>query len=184
MRTKITAGLLLATLALAALAPTAAAAAPTKDIVEKAIEVNDATRKFDTLLTAATCSYLGTTVTDILASPNKTLFAPTDRAFKRLGEALGLAGGLRPANVCDVDSLLGAGTLLTILGYHVIDDSVSYREAKALRGSKVEMLLGGKAKIRGAGPVVTIDGALVIVRNVRATNGYIHVVNRVLTPPA
>ena len=29
--------------------------------------------------------------------------------------------GLNPHNVCEVDKLLGEGTLLTVLGYHVID---------------------------------------------------------------
>ena len=184
MRHKIVAGLLLGSLAIAAFAPAGAAAAPTQNIVQTAIAVNDDTGKFDTLLAAATCGYLGSTVTDILASPDKTLFAPTDRAFRRLGEALGVPGGLRPSNVCDVDSLLGAGTLLTILGYHVIDDRVTYREAKSLIGTKVDMLLGGKARIGGRPQAVKIDGALIIVKNVRASNGLIHVVKQVLTPPA
>jgi uncharacterized surface protein with fasciclin (FAS1) repeats len=181
---KMTAGLLLATLAIAALAPVSASAAPTKDIVQKAIAVNGATGDFDTVLTAATCDYLGSTVTDILSSPDKTLFAPTDKAFRQLGLALGLPKGLNPGNVCKVDSLLGDGTLLTILGYHVIDAKVAYRDAVKASGAKVQMLLGGKARISGNAQHLRIDGADIIAKNVRATNGFIHVVNKVLTPPA
>ena len=183
MKRSILAAMLLSSLALASFGP-AVSAAPSKNIVETAIAVNEETGKFDTLLAAAQCGYLGTTVTDILASPDKTLFAPTDRAFRKLGEALGVDGGLRPKNVCSVDTLLGDGTLLTVLGYHVIDDRVTYREAKQLRGSKVEMLLGGKARIGGRPDALKIDGSLIIIRNVRASNGIIHAVKDVLTPPA
>lgn len=153
------------------------------DIVGSAVAINDATGWFDTLITAATCPYLGTTVTDILSSPDKTLFAPTDGAFQRLGQQLGLGKkGLNPHNVCDVDTLLGDGTLLTILGYHVIDGRVSYKDAVKARGSKVTMLLGGKARITGTWWNLKIDGARIILPNLRASNGYIHVVNRVLNP--
>jgi uncharacterized surface protein with fasciclin (FAS1) repeats len=153
------------------------------NIVGTAIAINDATGWFDTLITAATCPYLGTTVTDILSSPDKTLFAPTDGSFRRLGQALGLGPkGLNPHNVCDVDSLLGDGTLLTILGYHVIDGRVSYADAVKASGSKVQMLLGGKARITGTWWNLRIDGARIILPNLRASNGYIHVVTSVLNP--
>jgi uncharacterized surface protein with fasciclin (FAS1) repeats len=153
------------------------------DIVGTAVAINDATGWFDTLITAATCPYLGTTVTDILSSPDKTLFAPTDRAFQRLGQQLGLGKkGLNPHNICDVDKLLGEGTLLTVLGYHVIDARVSYQDAVKARGTKVEMLLGGKARITGWWWTLRIDGARIILPNLKAGNGYIHVVNRVLNP--
>ena len=184
MKKSIMAAALLMSLAVASFGTAASAAPPTKNIVGTAIAVNEETGKFDTLLAAATCGYLGTTVTDILASPDKTLFAPTDRAFRRLGEALGVDGGLRPGNVCSVDSLLGKDALLTILGYHVIDDRVTYREAKQLIGTRVDMLLGGKARIGGKPDAVKIDRSLILIKNVRATNGIIHVVKNVLTPPA
>jgi uncharacterized surface protein with fasciclin (FAS1) repeats len=182
---KLTAGVLLAAVAVTALVPATVSAAPTKNIVEKAIAVNARTGQFDTVLTAATCDYFGGAVVDILVSPDKTLFAPTDFAFRKLGQALGLGNaGLNPSNVCSVDTLLGDGTLLTILGYHVIDGRVAYKDAVAAIGSRVEMLLGGKAKITGTPRFVRIDGALIINENVRATNGFIHVVNKVLLPPA
>jgi uncharacterized surface protein with fasciclin (FAS1) repeats len=179
MTLALAAALLLAT----TLSTGSVAAKGRADIVGTAVAVNDATGWFDTLITAATCPYLGTTVTDILSSPDKTLFAPTDAAFRRLGQQLGLGKqGLNPHNVCDVDKLLGDGTLLTVLGYHVIDGRVSYKDAVKASGSKVTMLLGGKARITGTWWNLRIDGARIILPNLRASNGYIHVVNRVLNP--
>ena len=185
MLKKIMAGAMLAALSVTAIIPAVASAAPGTTIVDKAIAVNSRTGNYDTLLTAATCDYLDGAVVDVLSSPDKTLFAPTDAAFRRLGESLGLGNaGLNPGNVCSVDSLLGDGTLLTILGYHVIDGRVAYRDAVSAIGTKVQMLLGGKAAITGTPRFVRIDGALIIAKNVRATNGFIHVVNKVLLPPA
>jgi uncharacterized surface protein with fasciclin (FAS1) repeats len=176
-------GILLATLAITAAAPTVFAA-PGTTIVDKAIAVNARTGDFDTLLTAATCDTLGGAVVDVLSAPNKTLFAPTDAAFRRLGEALGLGNaGLNPSNVCTVDSLLGDGTLLTVLGYHVIDGKVNASAASKAVGSKVKMLLGGKAAITERGGKLRIDDAVILATDVRAGGqGIIHVIKSVMLP--
>ena len=181
---KLLAGVLLASVAVTALAPATVSAAPGKNIVERATAVNAKTGAFDTLLAAATCNYLGSTVVDVLTEPKTTLFAPTDAAFKRLGLALGVAGGLNASNVCSVDSLLGKDTLLTVLGYHVIDGKVTARQATKAAGAKVKMLLGGKAKITNRNGNLRIDGARIIKPGVQAKNGVIHVVNKVMLPPA
>ena len=144
---KLMAGVILAAVSVTALVPAAVSAAPGTTIVDKAIAVNSRTGDYDTLLTAATCDYLGGAVVDVLSSPDKTLFAPTDAAFRRLGDALGLGkAGLNPSNVCSVDSLLGDGVLLDILAYHVIDGKVNAKTAVSAIGSKVEMLNGDKAE--------------------------------------
>ena len=44
------------------------------------------------------------------------------------------------------------------------------------------MLLGGEARITGWWWTLRIDGARIILPNLRASNGYIHVVNQVLNP--
>ena len=180
---RLMAAALAAAVLLSGLSAGSAAAKGRADIVGTAVAINDATGWFDTLIAAATCEYLGTTVTDLLSSPDKTLFAPTDWAFQKLGQQLGLGKkGLNPHNICDVDKLLGEGTLLTVLGYHVIDDRVSYQEAVKASPTKVKMLLGGKARITGTWWTLRIDGARIILPNLRASNGYIHVVDRVLNP--
>ncbi len=171
---KLIAGLLLATLALSALAPVASAHhSGGKNIVDRAIAVNKLTGSFDTLLAAATCDYFNGAIVAALSEPSTTLFAPTDRAFRKLG--------LNKRNVCDEYSST-PGVLADILQYHVIDGKVSYRDARKAIGSSVTMLNGEQAAITGNWWRVKIDGARIILPNVRASNGYIHVVNRVLLP--
>jgi len=183
---KFLAGVLLASVAATALIPAAASAAPGTTIVDKlvALQSND-TYNFGTLITAATCPDLGSAVTDLLSEPDKTLFAPTDAAFRRLGEALGVAGGLISSNVCSVDSLLGSGTLLTILAYHVVDAKVPAKTAAGLVGKKVEMVSGEKAAITLRGGQLRIADAAIKAVDIRASNtGIIHVIKSVMVPPS
>jgi uncharacterized surface protein with fasciclin (FAS1) repeats len=146
---------------------------PSKNIVERAIQVNDLTGSFDTLLTAAQCpAFDGAIVEALATTPDITLFAPTDRAFRQLG--------LNPSNVCDV----APDALADILTYHVYPGAVSYRQALRLAPTTLTMLNGDDAKLRGGWWNLRIDGARVILPNVRASNGYVHVINKVMTPPA
>jgi uncharacterized surface protein with fasciclin (FAS1) repeats len=190
---KMMAGVLLAALAVTAIAPaTVSAKGSSLNIVEKAVAVNEKTGLFDTVLTAAT--ECGPDVTDPVVSlltgngtadAGITFFAPTDRAFRILGRDLGLGWrGLNPHNVCKVDHLLGEGTLLRILAFHVFEDAaVDFRTAKSLRGQSIDMaVFDDPAKLTGKRWRVFIDGSRVIIPNVKASNGIIHVVNRVLNP--
>lgn len=169
---KMIAGLVLASLALTVAAP--AMATGGKNIVQRAIQVNSLTGLFDTLLKAATCKDFDGAIVDVLDGPEqRTLFAPTDRAFAKLG--------LYPHNVCaaDLDALGGLGN---VLAYHVVDGKVSYRTAVSLIGQSVKMFNGDLAAITGRWTNLRIDGARVILPNVPASNGFIHVVDTVLLP--
>ena len=192
---KLLAGVLLASLAITAVAPVASAHhwSSGKNIVERAVQVNKYTRQFDTLLAAAGCSAVAGPVGSLLtgngtADKGITLFAPTDRAFRNLGRALGVGGraGLNPSNICAVDSILGPGSLLKILAFHVYEDAaVKYRAALGLRGDSIEMAVFDEpAELSGRRWRLRIDGARVITPNIRASNGVIHVVNKVLVPPS
>jgi uncharacterized surface protein with fasciclin (FAS1) repeats len=168
------AGVLLASLAITAIAPISAAASGGKNIVERAIQVNKVTHQFDTLLAAATCDYFGGAIADALATtPGITLLAPTDRAFRELG--------LDKRNVCRTFAA-DPDALADILKYHVIPDVVTYREAIRAVGGELTMLNGDTAEVTGRWWNVKIDGARVILPNVPASNGLIHVVNAVLIP--
>jgi uncharacterized surface protein with fasciclin (FAS1) repeats len=172
MLRKLIAGLILASLAATVAAPAMASSQP--NIVQRAIQVNKATGIFDTLLTAATCPAFGGAIVDALDGPEVvTLFAPTDGAFKKLG--------LNPGNVCSAD-LSAFGGLGNILTYHVIGGKVSYRAAVKAIGTSVTMANGHPAAITGTPWNLKIDGARVILPNVPASNGLIHVVNAVLLP--
>lgn len=188
---KLIAGALLATLALSAMAPVAAAAEPAAKakptvnavtrLVHYSANNND---RLSTLITAATCPAFDGAVVNLLATSNHTLFAPTNAAFRSLGQALGLgSAGINSSNVCQVDQVLGLdGALFTILGYHVTTPKIGFEKAKAARGVSIEMFTGEKARISGKGQVVKIDGAKVIRKNVRSQNGVTHVVNKVMIP--
>ncbi len=190
---KLMAGTLLATLALSALAPVAAAAGPA---AKDAAPVNAVTRlvnfsannndSLSTLITAATCDYFNGAITDALATTRNTLFAPRNAAFRDLGKALGLgAAGINSSNVCKVDDVLKIpGALETILTYHVTTPKIGFAKAKAARGTSIKMLSGEMARVGGQRPyVVRVDTAKVVNKNIRSKNGVMHVINAVMIPP-
>ena len=189
---KLIAGALLATLALSALAPVAAAAEPaakskpTADAVTRLVNFsanND--NNLSTLITAATCDYFNGAIVDVLSTANHTLFAPRNAAFRDLGKALGLGdAGINSSNVCKVDEVLKLdGALKTILTYHVITPKIGFAKAKDARGATVAMFSGENARIGGQKDVVRIAGAKVIRPNIRSKNGVTHMVNKVMVPP-
>ncbi len=105
-----------------------------------------------------------------------TVFAPTDAAFVALLEALGT----------DAETLLADTELLnTVLQYHVLDGAVMAETVVTLDGESVPTLLGEDATISIS---VTDDGVVlndtvnVIITDIEADNGVIHVIDAVLVP--
>jgi uncharacterized surface protein with fasciclin (FAS1) repeats len=190
----------IATVALTAIAPVTSAAIESKgqiksnkDAVARIVGYSQNNNdRLDTLIAAVTCSQFDGAVVELLATSDKiTVFAPTNYAFRKLGRQLdelldlGLGrNGITAANVCAVDDLLGEGTLFTILGYHVTTPKIWYKQAKAARGAEIPMLTGELAAISGTRDVVRIDGAKVVVKNIRSKNALIHVINDVMVPPS
>jgi len=107
-----------------------------------------------------------TGLTKTVATEKLTVFAPSDYAFAKLG--------LNPSNIASVPNLK------EILLYHVLGGRVYSRDLKAgfvptANGAAVEVSFkNGKAFINNAG---------VVLANLRAFNGVIHIVNAVLLPP-
>jgi uncharacterized surface protein with fasciclin (FAS1) repeats len=99
-----------------------------------------------------------------------TVFAPTDAAFKKVPKKT-LTALLR-----------NKAKLRAVLLYHVVAGRV--RAADVVRLSSAKTLNGKSVRIRVAGSSVFVNGARVTKPDVTATNGVIHVVNRVLIPPA
>lgn len=100
-----------------------------------------------------------------------TVFAPTDAAFAKL-----------PAGT--VESLVkpeNADKLRDILKYHVAP--ATYMPEALTDGMDLGMANGGHAKITVKDGKIQINGANVIA-TVRASNGVVHVIDAVLTPPA
>jgi uncharacterized surface protein with fasciclin (FAS1) repeats len=96
-----------------------------------------------------------------------TVFAPSDEAFAQLPEGT-------------VDSLLAEpAKLAKVLTYHVVPgrvtaaDVVGLTTAPTVNGEELPVSLDGS---------VHIDGARVLNADIEASNGIIHVVDRVLLP--
>ena len=97
-----------------------------------------------------------------------TVFAPTDAAFAKLPKATLAALAKDKAK------------LRSVLLYHVVKGNVPAAKVVTLRSAKT---LNGKAvSIRVNGGKVSIAGARVTTADVKASNGVIHVVNKVLIP--
>jgi uncharacterized surface protein with fasciclin (FAS1) repeats len=99
-----------------------------------------------------------------------TVFAPTDAAFKKVPKKTLKA------------LLANKAKLKAVLLYHIVSGKVTAADVVKLRSAKT--LNGKKVRIRVSGSNVFVNTAKVVKADVMATNGVIHVVNRVLIPPA
>jgi uncharacterized surface protein with fasciclin (FAS1) repeats len=99
-----------------------------------------------------------------------TVFAPTDAAFAKVPK--------KTLNAVLADR----AKLRAVLLHHVVRGEVT--AAKVVRLRSVRTVGGGTLRIRTAGSTVHVGGAKVTAADVRAGNGVVHVVDRVLIPPA
>jgi uncharacterized surface protein with fasciclin (FAS1) repeats len=168
MRFRSVAGLLaLGVLAASVMSGAAVAGSATKsesrekNIVETAI----AAGSFKTLVSLVEQAGLAET----LASGGKfTVFAPTDAAFAKVPKKTLDALGANPAK------------LKAVLLYHVAKGEL--RAERVVKRSSIKTLNGASLKVKVRGRTVKIDNARVQKANVDASNGVIHVINRVLIP--
>ena len=132
------------------------------DIVQTAIKAGN----FTTLTTALTEAGL---VDALKGDGPFTVFAPTDEAFKNLPD--GALEGL----------LKDKEALKNVLLYHVVSGKVSSKEVVDL--NKATTLNGSDLNIKTNNGKVMINDADVIGADVMASNGIIHVIDKVLLPP-
>lgn len=100
-----------------------------------------------------------------------TLFAPTNEAFDQLG--IGVASSLlMPAN---------QDKLAQVLRYHVLQER--FLRADFTANTAVQTLEQGLLKISSVSPLTVDDTATVQTVDIPATNGVMHIINRVLLPP-
>jgi uncharacterized surface protein with fasciclin (FAS1) repeats len=98
-----------------------------------------------------------------------TVFAPTDAAFAKVPKATLVALGKNKAQ------------LKAVLLYHVVRGKVTAAQASRLTSAKT--VEGAALPIRLSGTKLYVGDALVTKANVMASNGIIHVINKVLIPP-
>ena len=145
-------------------APSASAAAMAKDIVQTATEAGS----FKTLLAAVKAAGL---VETLQGKGPFTVFAPTDAAFAAL-----------PAGTLD-GLLKDPAALKKILLYHVVSGSVTadkvvgLTSATSVEGSPIAISVKD-------GTVYLNDSAKVVTPDVMASNGVIHVIDKVILPPS
>lgn len=140
--------------------------APAEDELGTVVDVAIATDDFETLVAAVVAAGLA----DTLAGEGPfTVFAPTDEAFAALPEGL-LEKLLLEENL---------DLLVKILTYHVVSGTVL---AADITDGDVATLEGQNVTLDTAGGV-TVNGANVVVADVLASNGVIHVIDAVILPP-
>jgi uncharacterized surface protein with fasciclin (FAS1) repeats len=107
---------------------------------------------------------------DTLKGPGPyTVFAPTNEAFKAV-----------PAKTLDELSRDPA-KLKALLSYHVLPAKMTAADVK---NSNAKTAQGANVALAKAGDFVTVEDAMVQHADIMATNGVVHTVDRVLTPPA
>ncbi len=138
-----------------------AAPAPTKNIVQTAVDAGS----FTTLAAALQAAGL----VETLQGPGPfTVFAPTDAAFAKL-----------PAGT--VEGLLAdLPRLRQVLTYHVVAGKVEAKDVVKL--SSATTVQGSAVSIRVVDGKVQIDNATVTTADVQATNGVIHIIDTVILP--
>ena len=97
-----------------------------------------------------------------------TLFAPSDAAFKALKPGTLEALSKNPANVKD------------LLLFHAVSGAVASKDVK---NSNAKAVNGDALALAKSGDFVTVENAFVVKADVMASNGVIHIIDTVLTPP-
>lgn len=98
-----------------------------------------------------------------------TVFAPTDAAFKAV-----------PTKTLD-DLAKDKERLRAVLTYHVLPGKVM---AADIKPANVKTVNGANVGIAKAGTFVTFDEAVVTKADVLASNGVVHLIDKVIIPPA
>jgi uncharacterized surface protein with fasciclin (FAS1) repeats len=99
-----------------------------------------------------------------------TVFAPTNAAFAKLPKATLQKVGSNPA------------LLKKVLLYHVVKGKVPAATVATLDGKQVKTLAGPSVKVAVRGAKVFLNGSQVTKTDVMASNGVVHVINKVLIP--
>jgi len=133
------------------------------DLVDVAMSNPD----FTTLVAAVQAAGL----VDALREGEYTVFAPTNAAFENAFKQLGMTAE---------EVLADPETLASILQYHVVEGVMP---AADLSSGWVTTLNGDQVDVQISRGNVRVNNSRVIMADVEAANGVIHVVDRVLLPP-
>lgn len=154
--------LALSSAAALALLLSACATAPVPATLADTIALNPNLSTFNRLIEQAELK------STLQAAGPMTVFAPTDEAFKAVSaktmEALGK----------DKEQLK------TVLSFHILSSKLNAAEVK---NGNVKTLQGAELALGRAGDFVTVEDGMVQQADIKASNGVVHTVDRVLMPP-
>jgi uncharacterized surface protein with fasciclin (FAS1) repeats len=167
---KLIASTLLAVALLASVVASSGATTAARDqtTAENLVQTAAADERFTTLVSLVKRAGLA----GALSSDTKlTVFAPTNAAFRKVPKAT-------------LSKLLAdRAALRRVLLYHAVSGDLKAKDVVGLRSAKT--LAGPKVRIRVRDGKVYLNNrrTKVVQADVAATNGTIHVINRVLLPP-
>ena len=147
----------------------AGAAQDYKKAEQNIVEVAVANGNFNTLAAALKAADL----VDVLKGDGPfTVFAPTDEAFAKLPEGT-VESLLKPENI---------DQLKAVLTYHVVSGEVM--AADVVKLDSATTVNGADVKIAVVEDAVKLnEGSTVVLTDVKASNGVIHVIDTVILPP-
>ena len=132
------------------------------------VEIASTNGSFKTLTAALKAAGL---VKTLSGSGPFTVFAPTDAAFAALPKGT-VEKLLRPEN---------KALLVKILTYHVVSGEVL---STNLKSGKVKTVEGSPVMVKVGTRGVMVNNANVVKADIKASNGVIHVIDRVILPSA
>jgi uncharacterized surface protein with fasciclin (FAS1) repeats len=146
-------------------APAGATNAEPQTRASNIVDTAVAAGNFTTLVSLVKQAGLAETLS---AQGSYTVFAPTDAAFKKVPKKTLQALGEDKA------------MLKSVLLYHVAKGRLAAK--RVVKRSSIKTLNGERVRVRVRGGNVFVNTSKVVTSDVRASNGIIHAVNRVLIP--
>ena len=107
----------------------------------------------------------------VRSAPGLTVFAPTDAAF----------AALPPEQLAHLMNRANAAELQKVMTYHLITSRVDSTKIKGAKGD-VQTVEGSKVTLDGSGDSLMVDNAAIVQADVMASNGIVHVIDKVLIP--
>ena len=138
----------------------------------KSVDIVDLAISQDNLSTLVAAVKAGGLVETLKGKGPFTVFAPTNEAFAALPAGT-LESLLKPEN---------KDQLVKILTYHVVSGKVMSTDLKD--GMSAKTVQGSEVKIGISKDGVKVNDAKVIKADVNASNGVVHVIDKVILPPS